>query len=227
MGLTMRITNNIIAISEPQDCNECPVAQALRKTFEQYYPVVNVTVYQDDSEITIYDKETNLLHCFAFANSTDIGNFIGTFDNEAEYDEVTNTTVLEDFEEFEIQFNVENYEYIDPKTELFPIGGDRKWTVYNMTSENEGVFTKLGTTQRSLHADEELEFEEDVYYSETKQHLRGKGKDLIKITECSKLSNDPKELLKYANRSFENNAESPHQAFLKDTFNIAKENLSL
>ena len=96
-----------------------------------------------------------------------------------------------------------------------------------MTSENEGLLTKLGTTQRSLHADEELEFEEDVYYSETKQHLRGTGKDLIKITECSRLSNDPRELLKYANRSFENNEESPHQAFLKDTFNQAKENLSL
>ena len=115
MGLSMRITDNIIAISEPQDCNECPIAQALKQTFEQYYPVIDVTVYHEESEITIYDKETNLLHCFAFKNSSAIGNFIGTFDNEAEYDDNTNTCVLEDFEEFEVQFNVENYEYIDSK----------------------------------------------------------------------------------------------------------------
>ncbi len=225
MGLSMRITDNIIAISEPQDCNECPVAQALRQTFEQYYPVINVTVYHEESEITIYDKETNLLHCFAFKNSSAIRNFIGTFDNEAEYDEVTNTTILEDFEEFEIQFNVENYEYRDSKTELHPVDGEKKWTVYHMTSGSEDRFTKLGTTQRNLNADEELEFEEDIYYSPTKQHLRGKSKDFIKVIECSKLSSDPRELLKYASHSYKNNEKSPRQTFLQNTFTQAQKYL--
>ena len=34
MSLAITMTEQIIAQSEPQDCNECAVAQALRDTFK-------------------------------------------------------------------------------------------------------------------------------------------------------------------------------------------------
>ena len=218
MDLSMMIDDNIIAISEPQDCNECAVAQALRKTFEQYYPVINVTVHDIDSEVTIYDEGANMLHSFTFENSSDMADFIQWFDNDAEYDEDTNTTVLEDFKELNVKFNMESYEYIDSKTEEYPVGGDRNWTVYHMTSENEDDYIKLGKTQKSMDAHDDWVLE---------QVCISPPEGMIKVTERSRLSNDPRELLKYAKRSYENNAESPHQAYLLDTFNKAKESLSL
>ena len=214
MDLSMKINNSIIAISEPQDCNECAVAQALRKTFEQYYPVINVTVYHNDSEITIYDEGTNMLHRFTFENSFRMAEFIEWFDNEAMYDEDTNTTVLEDFEGLEIKFNMETYEYIDSKNEHLPlITGE---TVCHMTSEDEDGYIKLGKTQKNLDAHDDWVLERVTI---------SPPEGVIKVTERSRLSSDPRELLKYAKRSYKNNAESPHQAFLLDTFNTAKESL--
>ena len=108
MSLAITMTEQIIAQSEPQDCNECAVAQALRDTFKEYYDVVNVTVYQHDSEVTIYNKITNLLHTYNFENSKEIADFIEHFDTEAHFDEYTGSIILDDFKDFDIFFNVKS-----------------------------------------------------------------------------------------------------------------------
>ena len=86
-----------------------------------------------------------------------------------------------------------------------------------MTSEDEDGYIKLGKTQKNLDAHDDWVLERVTI---------SPPEGVIKVTERSRLSSDPRELLKYAKRSYKNNAESPHQAFLLDTFNTAKKSLS-